>query len=47
MSINVASKDSVKVVRTLEAGQAFGELAVLNTGGRRAASMVTTMPSDH
>ena len=46
MSIKVASKDTVKVVRTLEAGQAFGELALLKTGGRRAASVVTTMASE-
>ena len=44
--IKVASKDTAMVVRTLEAGQAFGELALLKTGGQRAASVVTTMPSE-
>lgn len=46
MAIKVASKDTVKVVRTLDAGQAFGELALLKTGGRRAASVVTSMASE-
>lgn len=46
VAIQVASKDTVKVVRTLDAGQAFGELALLKTGGRRAASVVTSMPSE-
>jgi len=46
VAIKVASKDTVKVVRTLDAGQAFGELALLKTGGRRAASVVTSMASE-
>lgn len=46
VSIKVPSKDTVKVVRTLDAGQAFGELALLQTGGRRAASVITTMASE-
>ena len=46
VGIQVASKDSSKMVRTLDAGQAFGELALLKTGGRRAASVITTMASE-
>ena len=46
MGIQVASKDSTKMVRTLDAGQAFGELALLKAGGRRAASVITTMASE-
>ena len=46
VGIKVASKDAPKTVRTLDAGQAFGELALLKTGGRRAASVVTTMASE-
>ncbi|KAL0028365.1 hypothetical protein WJX77_002202 [Trebouxia sp. C0004] len=46
VGIKVGSKDTVKVVRTLDAGQAFGELALLKTGGRRAASVVTSMASE-
>ena len=34
------------MVRTLDAGQAFGELALLKAGGRRAASVITTMASE-
>ncbi|KAL3154498.1 Rap guanine nucleotide exchange factor-like 1 [Trebouxia sp. C0010 RCD-2024] len=46
VAIKVASKDSEKTVRTLDAGQAFGELALLKTDGRRAASVVTAMASE-
>ena len=46
MGIQVASKEATKIVRTLDAGQAFGELALLKTDGRRAASVVTTMASE-
>ena len=46
VAIQVASKDTVKVVRTLDAGQAFGELALLTTRGRRAASVLTSMSSE-
>lgn len=46
MAINVATDTAVKTVRTLDAGQAFGELALLKQGGRRAASVVTTSTSE-
>ena len=39
VAIKVASKDTVKTVRTLDAGQAFGELALLKTGGRRSLAL--------
>lgn len=46
VSINVITATSVKTVRTLDAGQAFGELALLRQGGRRAASVVTTTAAE-
>eukprot|EP00884_Botryococcus_braunii_P000342 jgi/Botrbrau1/10308/Bobra.0120s0021.1 len=41
VAVKVMAGDAVSVARTLRAGESFGELALLQRGGRRSATVVT------
>jgi hypothetical protein len=46
VAVKVVAGDTVTVARTLKEGESFGELALLQRGGRRAATVVTTSPTE-
>ncbi len=46
VSVKIEKTDGAIVARSLEAGQSFGELALLRAGGRRTATVVAAQTTE-
>ena len=46
VSVKIQKADGAVVARLLEAGQSFGELALLKAGGRRTATIIAAQTTE-